>query len=267
MTSLTITPAPRRRAQLLRYSLWQCRDYAINLGILSFILFGLLGVLEIMQLHVVARGVARNPALAAPFAMMQAQSFEHLFTMYAAVGPILALSGVVSQDRAMGYVRFLFAKPLNPLRFYLQAFVVRGVGFFVVAAILLACYRAFEPSADLARVAAGLALFFVAFGGMVFLGSVLSKYDGLGTIAFLLISVMAWEKGASSKGVFHYLAYLFPPIEKFSALDDWVSNMHALDPRMAAAFPTKWVAWTVCYGVACLVLGVIMLRKRPLARA
>jgi len=267
MTTLAITPAPRRRAQLLRYALWQARDYAINLAILTLILFALLGALEIMQLRLAGRSMMDNPRLVSSFAAMQAQSFQHLFTMYAAVAPVIAISGIVSQDRTMGYVRFLFAKPLDPVKFYLQSFIVRGVGYFVVAAMLVAGYRAFEPTADLMRVAAGLGLYFLAFGGMVFLGSVFSKYDGLGAIAFLLISVMVWDKGETSKSVFHYATYLFPPIEKFTALSDWVSNMNALDPRQPAGFPTKWVAWTVCYGVACLVLGVVLLRKRPLARA
>ena len=89
----------------------------------------------------------------------------------------------------------------------------------------------------------------------------------MGTIGFLILSVIVWNKAQTSKWVFHYMAYLFPPIEKFSGLSDWVSNVNPVNPGQPVLFPTKWVIWTVCYGVACLVLGVVMLRKRPLARA
>ncbi|HEY4217050.1 MAG TPA: hypothetical protein VGM67_07930 [Gemmatimonadaceae bacterium] len=267
MTTSALTPAPRRHAYVLRYSAWQFRDYAINIGILSVILFGLLGMLEVMQLRMATRTLELNPRLVSQLGRMRQESFQHLFTMYASVGPILALSGMVSQDRSMGYVRFLFAKPLNPLRFYLQSFVVRTIGYFVVAALLVACYRAFEPTADLGRVAAGLGLFFIAFGGMTFLGSVISKYDGLGTVAFLLISVVVWAQWEISTTIWHALTYLVPPIEKFSGVSDWVSNLNPLNPGQPVVFPTKWVIWTVSYGVACLVLGVVLLRKRPLARA
>jgi hypothetical protein len=248
MTAPALTPAPRRTAHLLPYALWQFRDYAINIALLSIILFGLLGALEVVTLHSATAMMATSRGYAVNLARMQGQSFQRLFAIYSAVGPIVALSGIISQDRSLGYVRFLFAKPVNPLRFYLQSFFVRAVGFFVVGGVLLA-------------------LTFVAFGGIIFLTSALTKYDGLVTIAFLLLAVLVWGKWDGSKGFGHLLTYLFPPIDKFSGIDDWVSNVSSIDPRLPVVFPTKWVVWTVCYGVACLVLGVVMLRKRPLARA
>ncbi len=267
MTAPTATSAPRRHAHLLPYALWQCRDYTINIAAISIILFGLLGMLEVMQLHAAEIVMAASPDFAVTLARMQQGSFQQLFSMYATVGPIVALSGVVSQDRSLGYVRFLFAKPLNPIHFYLQSFVVRAAGFFAVGGVLLKAYRQFEPSADVPRIAAGLALAFVAYGGILFLWSVLSKYDGLCVVAFLLLSVLVWGKWEASTRLIHVVTYAFPPVDKFSGLDNWVSGVNALDSRAAAVFPTKWVVWTVCYGVACLVLGVVLLRKRPLARA
>lgn len=267
MTAPALSPAPRRRAQLLQYSLWQFRDYAINIAIISIILFGLIGTLEVMQLRAMTAAMANSRMSPASLDRMRTQSFQNIFAIYSSVGPIVALSGIISQDRSLGYVRFLFAKPLNPLRFYLQSLVVRAIGFFVVGAVLLAVYRQFEPSADVGRIAAGLALTFVAFGGMVFLGSALTKYDGLCAVAFLLLSVLVWGKWATATGAAHLVTYLFPPIDKFSALNDWVSNLNQFNTGLPVAFPTKWVVWTVSYGVACLVLGVILLRTRPLARA
>jgi hypothetical protein len=267
MTAPVLTAPPRRKARLLRYAGWQFRDYLINIAVVSIILFGLMGMIEVMQLEMMAAATTGNRIFVANLAGLRAQSFMRIFGIYATVAPIIALSGVISSDRTMGYVRFLFAKPLDPLRFYLQSFVVRLAGFLLVAAVLLLVYGRYEPLPDLSRVAAGLALAFIAYGGMVFLASALTKYDGLVTVAFLLIAVLVRAKWETAAGVTRFLPYLFPPVSRFSDIDNWVVNVNALGGRAPAEFPTKWVVWTVGYGVACLVLGLVALRKRALVKA
>ncbi|MDB4876747.1 MAG: hypothetical protein JWM41_3193 [Gemmatimonadetes bacterium] len=264
---MTVPALPRRRARLLRYGGWQARDYLINVAVISIGLFGLMGTLEIMQLGAMEAMAMGNRAFVANLGRMRAQSFMHVFAIYATVGPIVALSGIIANDRAMGYVRFLFAKPLNPLLFYLQSFLVRLAGYFAVAGVLLAAYGYFDPVGDLERVAVGLLLGFVAYGGVLFLASALTKYDGLVTVAFLLLATLAWGKWETATGVRRFIPYLFPPVGKFSDVNNWVANLNPFDPRAPAVFPGKWVAWTVCYGVACLLLGLVALRKRALVKA
>jgi hypothetical protein len=267
MSTSVMDLPPRRRARLARYGVWQLRDFAINIALISIVLFGLMGALEIMQLSAMAALSGTNRAFAANLAQMRAQSFTRTLGIYSTVGPIIALSGIVANDRAMGYVRLMFAKPLNPLAFYLQSFVVRLIGYLAVAAVLVAAYGYFEPTAPVTRIAASLLLGFIAYGGMVFLASTLSKYDGLVTIAFLLMSAIAWGKWGAEAGVRRFIPYLVPPIDKFGDVNGWATGLVPYGSHDPTPFPTKWVAWTICYGVACLLLGLVALRTRALVKA
>src|SRR5688500_13006838 len=44
------------------------------------------------------------------------------------IAVLIALNGIISTDRKMGYYRFMFAKPVSPVRYYGQLFVVHLVG-------------------------------------------------------------------------------------------------------------------------------------------
>ena len=61
---------------------------------------------------------------------------DWLVHLVALVGSIFATSGLVSDDRSRNYYRFLFAKPLDPIRYYAQAFVLRGLVIILIAAFV-----------------------------------------------------------------------------------------------------------------------------------
>src|SRR5688500_19525510 len=39
------------------------------------------------------------------------------------IAVLIALNGIISTDRKLGYYRFMFAKPVSPMRYYGQLFV------------------------------------------------------------------------------------------------------------------------------------------------
>ena len=108
---------------------------------------------------------------------------------------------------------------------------------------------------------------FFAVGGIIFLLSVVTRYDGLIAIVFLLVSTVIWDKWGQATGILRAVTYLFPPIGKLSATHSWFLGMDSVGVMAAVPFPTKWFLWTSGYGLACLVLGLILLRKVSLTKA
>lgn len=256
---------PRRRARLLAYARWQALDFTINIGIVSLVLFGLLGVIALIDIHTSEAVFARMGKTMPLTGKLQA--FLQIWGMFAAVGPIIATTGVVSQDRTAGYSRFLFAKPLSPPLFYLQSWLVRLAGFLAVGTMLAAAYSLYEPPAFGWRFLVDMAVSFVSMGGVVFLFSVITRFDGLIAAVVLLVAEVAWVKWEGAAGVRHVLIYVLPPVSHLGAPHYWLLGFNALYKLADVPFPTNWVAWNVGYGLACLLLGFYLLRKLSLTKA
>ena len=96
----------------------------------------------------------------------------------------------------MGYTRFLFAKPISVRWYYFQSLLVRTVGYFAIGIVLILAYNYFEPPTLSPKMLADMLVSFVSIGGIVFLVSVVSRYDGLVAIVFLLVSSVIWGRVA-----------------------------------------------------------------------
>ncbi len=257
---------PRGRARLLRYARWQALDFAINIAIVSIVLFGFIGVILLMDIHSSERVFFEAGYKVMPL-NMKLSGFLQMWGMFATVAPIIAVSGVVSQDRAAGYARFLFAKPLSPRLFYLQSWLVRLVGFIGVGTVLVVAYNFFEPPSFSWRFVVDMIVTFVSIGGVVFLFSVIGRFDGLVVALVLMLSFVAWTKWESATGVRHALLYALPPISHLGAPHYWLLGINQMSRLADVPFPAKWVAWNVGYGLACLLLGLYFLRKVSLTKA
>jgi len=268
MTTATIPPVvtpARRHARLGRYALWQFGDFGFNIAIVTFILFALLGVMFLMQMDAQAVYFASRK-MAMPVEA-KLQSFSMLLSMFTTVAPFIAMSGVVATDRSNGYTRFLFAKPMSPVRFYAQSVLVRLVGYLVVGCALLLVWSRYAPPGFSLKFVVDLIGAFFAIGGVIFLLSVLSRYDGLVAIVFVLVSAIVWDKWDQATGIRHAVTYLLPPIGKMSATHSWFLGLNGIGNLVPVPFPTKWFLWTSGYGLACLVLGLILLRRVSLTKA
>lgn len=261
----------RRHGRMAYYTLWMSRDFLMNVAIVSLLLFGLLGALSIMQIRLneemsMMQKVPHPMPLSAKLTM-----FNQIYGVFAMVAPIVCLSGIVSHDRAMGYTRFLFAKPVSVRRYYLQSLLVRFGGFLVLGHVLLLAYGLFEPPAYSPRFIVDLTICFVSIGGIVFLISALSRFDGLVAIGVLLLASIAWGLWRKKEGILHWVSYLLPPIEKVGDLHDWTIGLKSGTIPFGVSdmpvFPWNWALWNAGYGLACILLGLYLLRRIPLTKA
>jgi hypothetical protein len=263
---LTNPPAllARRHARMGRYAVWQSRDFLFNIAIVTLVIFGMVGWLFHLNLGANEELMrARGMRLTIP---MKLNLYLELLGMFATVGPIIAVSGIVSSDRAGGFTRFLFAKPVSPIRFYVQSLLIRFAGYMLIGCVLLFAWSRLHPPAFDWKFFADIAICFVSIGGIVFLASVASRYDGLIAIAFLLLSAVFWEKWETVGGVRHWVTWLLPPTTKFGDIHAWYLGLNAMGTLAELPFATKWVVWNAGYGLACVLLGLVMLRRIPLTK-
>jgi hypothetical protein len=238
------------RGHLARYATWQFRDYVMEKGIGTLLVAVLSGYLSLMGVRQV---LARGPVSPDMYEMILGQLVSNLVF----VGALFATNGIVSDDRKNGYFRFYFAKPVRLTSFYLQKFLVSFAGFMLVTALLVPGWRYFfdrpapHPALYLA-IAAG----FLLYTGVGFLVSAFVRTDWLSFIAIYLAAKLVWMKWGDGPGLAGKLVHLLPPMgDQLGELD------HA---ALGGRLDMKLVLWIAGYGAACLVLGLIALRKRPL---
>lgn len=263
-TSL-VAPLARRHGRLGRYALWQARDFGWNIAIVSLLLFGMIGWLMHLTLEAQAAAMqARNFTLPKT---AQLNLFQEVLSMFATVGPIVAVSGIVSTDRTSGYTRFLFSKPVSPVWFYAQSLAVRFLGFLAIGCVLMLAWAHFHLPEFSWKFVVDIICCFVSIGGVVFLASVLTRFDGLVAIIFLLLSAVFWGKWELATGFNHYLPWLMNPSYKFGQLHMWFLGVNNFGALVELPFPAKWFTWNIAYGLACVLLGLVMLRRIPLTKA
>ena len=248
-----IAAAPRRRARLGRYSLWHLRDYLRDKGIATVITVALIGYLTQGPLtRARAFGVAESLA-----AQLADQAFIVSMRYLALIGVLFATNGIIADDRRFGYYRLLFAKPVNVVQYYAQKFGVYGLGFLAVSAMLLALYgltvEPFFPAAFLPA----LALVYVALGGIGFLVSAAFRFDWLSLAVVVGASEVLWMLHGESVGWRAVLLRLLPPVHRLDGV------YHAV--RVGGALPVADLAWLVSYGLTCMLLGLVIVRRRSLA--
>lgn len=263
MSDLTLE---RRRARLGRYSLWHLRDYLLDKGLGTALVLSLAVLIDWMAYRAMTRPPQPGTPPAQRERMMQqaAEMSEQFLTMrfgtlvgtLVLVGTLFATNGIISDDRKNGFYRFLFAKPVSVAAFYASKFLMHGIGFLVVTLAFLATYAlAFKPHVP-ALMLPGVALLFVAIGGVGFLLSAAWRWDWLSLIAVYIMAEIAWNQLEDVKG-WRWLAHLFPPVHKLGGVYRAIAADEAL--------PLYDLAWLTGYGLVCFVLGLLVLRYRALA--
>lgn len=242
-----------RRAKLADYVPWIARDYLTNQGPSTAIIIVLLALFEAQMFH-----VGTGTRLADMPLDIAARLLRGLVSVLAFLGTFFATNGIVSNDRKAGYYRFLFAKPVSPPWYYATVFGVYGVGLLTVVLVLLGVWAiAVRPLFPLEIFGAVLVLY-LAYGGIGFLLSAAWRFDWLSLVTVLLVARLLWTLWGNATGIRHWLLYLLPPIHRADNVADIVMR--------GAHTPVPWslIAWLGGYGLACFVLGLVVLRKRPL---
>jgi hypothetical protein len=246
----------RRRARLMEYAPWMFRDYLTNQGPSTAIVVLLIGYMTLLPL---LQGAIGEPVSFGRVPERLAASMLRAIVPYLVfLGTFFATNGIIANDRKLGFYRFLFAKPVTPPFYYAVTFGVYGVGLLLVSSALMGIWSlAVRPMFPLELLLV-VALMYVAYGGIGFLLSAAWRFDWLSLVTVLLVSNIAWSVWGNDGGVRFYLLHLLPPVHKAGDVYAIVSNPER--PRL----PWESIAWLGGYGLLSFVLGMLVVRKRPL---
>lgn len=223
----------------LRYARWMIRDLALA----QFALVVAIAVLT----GIVLTQVSPSPtATDGPMIITQ---------MLNSLGWIIVLTcvgGIVATDRTQGFYRTAFSRPVSPVGYYLQRWVLGGVVVALVVPVLglgiMAAVGRFAMPWDLAG---SLLLLYLLLGGLCFLFSTLTRLDWLFAISVMIMqNILHQLRSRGLSPFWRTLESLLPPF-------------HLADYR--SPLPTgTGLLHILLYGAGVLALALAILRWRPL---
>jgi hypothetical protein len=240
------------RGRLLKYSLWQFRDFVMERGIGIVIIGSLWGYVMFEPIRKAMGGQWVGDQTSPVWGILL-----QVASAIASLSVLIAMNGLISNDRKNGYYRFLFSKPLSAVAYYAQLFVVYGVGVLTAMLLLAGLSRLIFPAFSIVNFLMYAAIIYVAMGGIGFFLSVATRYDWL-TLAAV------WLGSRLLRGVYgpkhdwrSKLVELLPPVHRL----DEVAN--SLIGRGTADISD--VVWLLGYGLLFFALGLFILWKGSLA--
>jgi hypothetical protein len=240
------------RGRLARYSLWQFRDFVLDRGI-AIVVIGLLwGYVLVAPLRA-AMGTAFAVGPLSPAWPL----LVSVTTSVVSLAVLIALNGIVSIDRKNGYYRFLFSKPVSPVAYYAQLFVVYMVGVLIAMLILSAILRTLVPAFDISNFLLYSAIIYIAMGGIGFFISVATRFDWLTLAAVWVGSRVLRDIYGAKPDWRGKLVELLPPVHKLNDVAHTLitdGTAHASD-----------VLWLLGYGALFFALGLLILGRGSLA--
>jgi len=240
------------RNRLPWYSLWQFRDFVMDRGIAIVIIGMLWGyvLIEPMRRTMGAAFAVGPLSPAWPLVISVTSSIVSLAVL-------IALNGIVSTDRKMGYYRFLFSKPVSVVAYYAQLFFVYMVGVLVSMLLLSAVLHMIVPGFRIDYFLLYASIIYVAMGGIGFFISVATRFDWLTLAAVWLGSRVLRDMFGNKPGWRSKAVELLPPVHKL--------NDVSLSMITNGTAPTSDVLWLLGYGALFFALGLLLLRKGSLA--
>jgi hypothetical protein len=237
-----------------RYALWQLRDFFMGKGAVFVIFAGVFGVAAHASLNMNGAGWKHAPNAE----LMSRLGIAGPITFLSFFGIVIVCSSLVSGDRMQGYFRFLFAKPVNLVQYYVQLWLLTGVCVIALAVALTWLWGVIEAPVAIGRIAATFAVSYVVVGGLSFLLSTLMRFDWLMTLVLWTLAQVAGTVFSDRPAIKAIVGALLPPSEHYTAVRQALASA-------TAPVPATDLAWVLGYGVACLIIGLVILRKRPMA--
>lgn len=173
------------------------------------------------------------------------------------VSVLIALNGIVSNDRKMGYYRFLFSKPVSPVAYYSQLFFVYMAGVLVAMLLLSGVLHTVVASFNVVNYLVYAAVIYIAMGGIGFFLSVATRYDWVSLAAVWLGSRILRDLYGAKPGWRSKAVELLPPVHKLSDV-----SMSLITNGTAH---TSDLLWLIGYGALFFALGLLFLRRGSLA--
>ena len=182
--------------------------------------------------------------------------------VFIVLGGFMGIARLMTDDRANGYFRFLFSKPVSIERFYIQQYVMIGAGMIVLTGLFAAWLQAGTGPLPVGEAMVVMGLFWVLVGGIGFALSAATNADAVLLVVLYVVSaVLHGLKDAPNSPMWPWLKQvtrIFPPVQKLDFIRD----------QLYAGADTPWmhVAHVAGYGALAFVAGVIVLRRTSFAR-
>jgi hypothetical protein len=239
-----------RASSLARYALWQFRDFVFERGVAILIISFLWGYALIVPLR---GAMGSQMGRASPIWPLMLQGASTLVSL----SVLIALNGIISSDRKLGYYRFLFSKPVNPVLYYAQAFFVGLIGIVLSMLVLSSLMHTILPIFSIVNFLLYAALIYIAMGGIGFFVSAATRFDWV-SLAVVWLGSRILRSLYGPKGDWRSKAVeLLPPVHK---LDEVASSLIS-----TGTAPATDVLWLLGYGALFFVLGLALLRWGSLA--
>lgn len=236
------------KSNLARYAWWQFRDFLRDRGIALLLVGFLVGFTVIGPFKAMGGTLDQRMADRLMAAVLIQVPFICAF---------IALNGIISNDRKLGYFRFLFSKPVGIPAYYTQLFVIYLLGFLTVCAMLIGLFSIFaHPVAPLGPLLF-CGLVFLSFGGIAFLISSLFRHDWPILAAIFLGSSILHSMWKFEEGIKRMVLAVLPPIYELPDMIPALVQEGSVDANS--------ILWLLGYSAICFVGGLVVLKRRPFA--
>jgi hypothetical protein len=235
-------------ANLTRYGYWQLRDFIRERGIALIITSTLLGFTVVAPMRAML-GSNIDEVTAKRILIMALPQIVF-------ISAFIALNGLISTDRKLGYYRFLFSKPVSIPAYYTQYFAVSFVGFLAVFVVLLGAFDIVVRPINPVGVLAFCALVYLSLGGIAFLISSLFRYDWPILAGVYLGSALINGLWAGRTGFRMVIRDILPPVHRLTPAMNDIMNLGTVD--------TNSVLWLLGYSALCFAAGLFVLWRRPI---
>jgi hypothetical protein len=236
------------RGRLAKYALWQFRDFAMDKGIAILIIGALMGFVHLLPVRLSATPLP--PDLITRLVTTLARGLILIWVF-------IALNGIISTDRKMGYYRFLFSKPVSPVRYYGQLYFIHLIGLLSALLVLSGAFFVFAGKFSVWNLVMYTALIYVAMGGIGFFLSAATTHDWVALAAVWLGSGILRAMYGNGTDWRSTAVELLPPVHRVDAVATTLIS--------AGTASLDDVFWLAGYGALFFVLGLFLVHRRPLA--
>ena len=244
---------------LMAYGRFQLVDYLLHKALLPTLLIALMAG---VPLYVAIHADAQNQFLTPNGPQFAAALFNGTITLFLPLGLFLAVAGTISGDRVKGYYRFLFSKPVNVVSYYVQQFVLSGVAYVVLYALIVWIFGLFTVHQSVHRAVENALLTYFVMGSVGVLLGALTRSDGVLLGAVWALALLLQPLAILPSNPLPYwatvLAKALPPVQKLDAIRTQIYTMQPVDTH------GLWIV--LAYGAVMFAAGLIVLRRAPLSR-
>jgi hypothetical protein len=240
-----------KRSRLFRYARFQLGDYLWERGAMVVII----ALLNVASSVIMLQNMPASERVMAPGSPL-ANDILITFGTLMLLAVLFSSQELIGRSRKLGYYKLIFAKPVNPVRFYGQLFFVNLAGTVLVIAILAAVFSVIAIPVSIWRIAAVTSCAFILLGGIGFLISAFVNFDSVLLIGIIGVSLLVSIYGEAHGGAAAAIAKVLPPVQQMHRLNGLMIGLPA---------KTTDLVLVLAYGIGAFVAGLIALRHRELA--